>query len=193
MSGSFGAAGAAHAHAQPPEVAGAQRLLQAAQTVVAAQALALLQADLTEGQFDLVMDHEHPLHRDLVPAGGLGRRAAGEVHEGHGQQEHHPPAGDPALGGEALEPGAQRGQAVTAAQFLAHHEADVVAMELVFRPGIAQGDEQVDGAASTYAAAASTAPELLLALDAADDLGLGGRLDDDRQPARPAAAPARPP
>src|SRR4030042_1416220 len=34
---------------------------------------------------------------------------------------------------------------MTAPEFLAHHEAHVVAVELVFRPGVAQGDEQMDG------------------------------------------------
>ena len=48
------------------------------------------------------------------------------------------------LGGEAFEPGAKGRETVTAAQFLAHHEADVMAVELVFRPGIAESDDQVE-------------------------------------------------
>ncbi len=143
--GLLDAFGAAYPHAQPPEIAGSQRLLQAPQAVVAPQPLSFLQADIAEGQFDLVMDHKNPFHRHLVPPGRLSGRAAGEVHEGGRQEKRYSAAGYPALGGEALEPGTEGRETVPTPQLLAHHEAHVVAMELVFRPGIAQRDEQVDG------------------------------------------------
>ncbi len=170
-----GRLGAAHPHSQPPEVARSQGLLQAAQAVVPSQTLPFLEADIAEGQLDLVVDHKHPLHGDLVPAGRLGRGPAGEVHEGRGQEQR--PLVCPAmrpLGGEALEPGAERRETVAAAQLLAHHEAHVVAMELVLRPGIAQGDDA--GRRRQLPRISRQLPlprELLLALGAADDLGLG--------------------
>ena len=160
MSGRLDAVRAAHPHPQSPEVAAPEGLLETAQAVVPAQTLAFLEPHLAEGQLDLVVDHEYPLDGDLVPARGLDGRLAGQIHEGHGQQQHHADARHRPSPARPWKRERSRGQTVAPPQLLPHHEADVVAVELVLGPGIAQRDDQVDRV-SVHSARSE---ELLLAL-----------------------------
>ena len=82
------------------------------------------------------------LSRDLVEAGRLAHRLAGQVHVGLGLHQQHRLAAQLALGRQRPEAQPVDGQALLPRQRIAGHEAGVVAGALIFEPRVAQKDHQ---------------------------------------------------
>src|SRR5690606_31528196 len=135
----------ADAHTRAPEV-GAQLADQRADAVLAGRPPALLHAETARGQIDLVVEDDHLRRLNLVEARRLGDGPAALVHEGLGlHQQHLDPALrrlDLALADHRLEFGPLGPERPAPCDLVGGHEADVVAVALVFRAWIAEaGDD----------------------------------------------------
>ncbi len=118
-----------------------------AQPVVPGVAAAGLDAQLARRQIEFVMEHGNVAKRQLEETHRLADGAAGLVHVGRGLEQHDALPRQFALGGLALEAAPPRREAVAACHRVDRHEADVVAVALMLRAGIAQSDEQAHGGA----------------------------------------------
>ncbi|MNX84031.1 hypothetical protein D3C86_1158110 [compost metagenome] len=131
----------ADAHAAPAEV-GAQVADQAADAVLARCAAAGLHAEAARGQVDLVVEDDDLAGFDLVEARRLADRAAALVHIGlrFHQQDLDRAVGavDLAFADDGLELGPLGTEAPAARDLVHGHEADVVAVLLVFGARIAE-------------------------------------------------------
>ncbi len=147
----------AHAH----EVRAAELALERLQPVVAREATAEAGAHLAEGQVDLVVNHEHPLERQLersrAPGPPSDRRRS--CRSADTAPPHAAGAGRAGLGAPAVRArpfGDAPAEAVLRAskppaldERLGDHEADVVPGARVLAAGVAQPDDQpVDGSAT---------------------------------------------
>ena len=93
----------ADAETHPPVILAEQRV-DAAQAVVAGGAAALLDAHLTGGEIEFVVEHEDVGRRDLVEARRRADRTAGFVHVCQWFQRQRLAAADPASGHRTVKP-----------------------------------------------------------------------------------------
>ena len=82
---------------------------------------------------------------EFVEAHRLAHGLAAEVHEGHGFEQDDARAVQRALRDHALKLGAPRAKAVILGDAVERHEADVVAVPLVFRARIAETYKELHG------------------------------------------------
>src|SRR5680860_432167 len=147
--------------ADPHVVAGAQRLADVAQTVVAALATPPLEAERAEGQVELVVHDEHVLGVDGEEAHEARHRATRNVHVRGGLGQHHrrsrQAAGEhpqPGRGRHRVRPVGPPARAGARRQLVEHHLPDVVPVARVGRAGVAESDDQ-PGALAHYSFSAS--------------------------------------
>src|SRR6476661_5203686 len=129
-------------------VLGADRLRDRAQAVVAALTAALLEADDTGVDVELVVDDDEALGGDVVVLQEAGDRTAGDVHVGRwdsqddlGTRDLEAHLGHPGAGLVRLERGPAAG-GVTAGELLDGHGADVVSVAGILRPRVAEPDDE---------------------------------------------------
>src|SRR6476661_2502595 len=129
-------------------VLGADRLGDGAQAVVPALTAALLEADDTGVDVELVVDDDEAFGGDVVVLQEAGDRAPGDVHVGRrdgqddlGAGDLQADLGDPGAGLVRLERGAAAG-GVTAGELLDGHRADVVPVAGILRPRVAEPDDE---------------------------------------------------
>ncbi len=108
-------------------------------------AAALLHPHLARHEIDLVMDDENLVQRDLVELGSSLYRAAGLVHVGLGLQDQKLVAGKIAFRCRALEARTPGAESVAADDGVRRQESDIVPVERVAAPGIAQADDEAQG------------------------------------------------
>ena len=130
----------ADAHADPP-IGLANMFVQRPQPVVPGMSAALLQPQLAGGQVKLVMEHRHVRRGQLEEPHRLAHRLPRQVHEGAGFQQDDPVISQPAICGHALKGFAPRRETVICSKPVHGHEADVVPVARIFRPGIAKAHE----------------------------------------------------
>ena len=127
-----------HAHVFVIEMRGDR-----AQAVVAGVAATDFDLELARQQVDLVVKHHHIARGELEKSRRLTNGAAALVHVGVGLEQQDFGAIEIAVAGEALEPLAPWPEAVPLGDPVKSHEADVVPIVGVFRPGISQPHEQL--------------------------------------------------
>src|SRR6478609_2041776 len=126
----------------------ADRLGDGAQAVVPALTAALLEADDTGVDVELVVDDDEAFGGDVVVLQEAGDRAPGDVHVGRrdgqddlGAGDLQADLGDPGAGLVRLERGPAAG-GVTAGELLDGHRADVVPVAGILRPRVAEPDDE---------------------------------------------------
>src|SRR5215210_475465 len=115
---------------------------------MAGQAAAEADADVAEGEVDLVVDDEHALELDAVAAARGADRATGVVHEGLRLEDRDARAAGPgaALGQLGVELLLRLRELPAPQQLVGDAKAHVVRGVRVARPGVAEPDDQpVDG------------------------------------------------
>ena len=134
----IGRVGPPHADPHPPELGVAEAALEALQAVVAGQAAAEADADLTEGQVDLVVEDDDAVERHLERAARRAGRVARAVHVRLRQEDRHPRAAGagPPFGQQAAELRLRLGRSQRRDELGADLEADVVAGRGVALPGL---------------------------------------------------------
>src|SRR6202012_667522 len=130
-----------------PEVRRAEAAFEGLEAVVAGQASTLADADLAEGDVDLVVEDDDLVEVGLEGAAGGAGRVADRVHVGHRQEDRDAGAAGagPPFPELALVFGARLAEVPAARPLTRHVEADVVAVARVLGPGVTQADDE-DGA-----------------------------------------------
>ena len=136
------AAGMADANAHA-DIVVADMVGQRFEPVMAGNAAARLHPHFAGHKVELVVEDDHVFELELVEPDRLADRSAGLVHIGGRLEQQHRLAGEPAFSGEALEALAPGGKVVERGDGVHRHEADIVAVQGVVRPRIAEADEKL--------------------------------------------------
>ena len=134
------------ADAKPGVLHRAQRLLDAAQTVVATRRTLRAKPERPERESDVVHDHQQVVGDR--PEGALRvrrERVAAQVHERLRLQQSDPAAIQLAIRGARVRHRAPRGQTPNVGQVVNDPPADVVTRSLVFGTRIAETDDELHG------------------------------------------------
>ena len=126
-----------------PHIVVADMRRERSEPVMAGDPAARLHPHLAGREIELVMEHHHVGEIELVEAHRLADGAARRVHEGPGLEQQHLLIAELAFGGGALEALAPGGKAMRRGDGVDRHEAHIVTVERVFRPGIAEADEEL--------------------------------------------------
>src|SRR6185437_5891291 len=118
------------------------------QAIMARDAAAQFDPDLSGRQFKLVLKHDDFIDAELEEVRGFLHRTPRFIHEGGRTEQHHPFAIQRALGGLALKTTAPWCETMTPCDFFDGHEADVVPVMRVLRAGVAETNKEVHDAAS---------------------------------------------
>ena len=124
------------------ELVGAEAGDDGFQAVVAAGRAVFADAELADGERNVVKEDEHPLRRDLIKVRGSLDRDAGGVHKGLRLHEKQPLAVEVRLRGEGLESLLGNLDLQARSQQVKGHETGIVTGLLVFRARIAEPRDQ---------------------------------------------------
>ncbi len=112
------------------------------QAVMPGDAAAGLHPHLAGGEVELVVEHDHVVELELVEVHGFLSGLARLVHEGAGFQHDDFFAAELAFARPALKAFAPGREVVRRGNRVERHEADIVPVERILRPRIAEADEQ---------------------------------------------------
>ena len=121
-----------------------------ANAVVAAVTAAGLDPHLARHEIELVVEDRDIGRIEFVEAHGFADRVARHIHHGQGFERQNTNAADVAGRGRAGKAAAPRPEAVAPHDLIQRHEAEIVAMAGVFRPRIAQSDQEQHGFALCF-------------------------------------------
>jgi hypothetical protein len=113
------------------------------QTIMPSDAAADLHPHLAGGEVELVVEHNDVIELKLVEAHGFLCGLPRLVHESSGLQQDDFFAAELAFATPALESFAPGGKVVRRGDRVERHEADIVSVERILRPRIAEADEQL--------------------------------------------------
>ena len=133
-------AGMANADAHAPEI-GTDGGVDGTDAVMTGSPATALGLNLAGGEVELVIEHDHPLRRQLIELHRFGHGVARPVHEGGRLQRQHLGQTDAAFRRHPLEPALGRAETVARRYALQCHEADIMPVQGKFGPGVTEPDQ----------------------------------------------------